>query len=231
MIAAKKLPETFSLLIALCVVYALTIYDVGNFVNDAELSQYTNYAVTCVPFFGSIANVKPTILTQIAEHFPLFSRHMLEMFLLAVITTVVTQLTWPLCRKLSSVSFFLMPVSWLLRFFFCNVAAVGYLMLNIYVIRYASASLLSVLSYLIFVFTLLVIITPIVEYFIVAAGAVPHPVLKALSNFAKERKLGGNLQSIFFASFLLTGILICTQLAGLQFFPEELQNAIAVFFV
>lgn len=210
-----KINETLALLVGLSISYILlAIYGPTPFIENVDLSQSS---IRAIPFLDNLLGIfgAPSITTLFWQDFHAFLRQLLNLMVLSVITSTILTVSKPLsdsCRSLPSALAFTLP--WLVRYTACVFGMWGYEYLQVYVFAAVPEAVMTVIAYLVFLAMLLMLLGPVVEFLLLSAHVTSHPVVSAISRFVKEYKMGGALQTAFYATFFLALLAMVLQDTG-----------------
>ena len=213
MIASGKVAETFSLLVASSVSYGLCVgYGPSLFQELGDLDKM-RASISSIPFLETwFPDSSFRILGLLHEDLPAFTQHLFYIFVLTVFVNVIFSISRGLIQQVQhSGNFWISSLSFFLKYIACIAAMWLYIAFSGYVFSGVSSEIISKIAYVIFILLVLVLLTPLVDYLLAAANITSLPMLKNISTFVKSNPVGGNLQPIFFSSFLMTCLMIILQ--------------------
>lgn len=205
LIAADKVGETAGLLAGAAVVYYL-------------LPLYGPLPPDLMPFGRALAPGGDTILSLLGSDLGGFAEELLGVFVLVVLVKLFFLIAKPISAWVKDISRFWGAIAQFFLYYAACVAGMwSYGFLKLYLNSALPRAWAAGLAGLVFLFTVLVLLSPVADYVAAAAGLIPNPVLNKLSSFIKEHTLGGALQAIFYATFFSAALLVILQEAGVVF--------------
>ncbi len=157
-----------------------------------------------VPFFACLT-AGGDILAMLREDFPSFVQEFFFLFVLVLLTRAAMDLCEPVVTALDLGAVlplgFLFP--WLGRIAACMLGGFLYSVVSAFVLAALTRELALLLAGIIFGLWVLALLSPLAELLAGAAKLAPNPILKGLSRFVQEAKLGQTLQAVFYATFFV----------------------------
>lgn len=200
LLAADKAAETCGLLIAGAVVYLL-LWGYGP--RLPEQIPFGQYVLT---------SGRGRILALMGTDMAAFAKELFLMFIMMVFAKLGQELANPpadWCKgQWNGIG---AAVGLLIRYILCSVSCFAYSAFVYYVLSALPGGVLTATASVVFFLTVLVLLSPLVSYIAAAAGIAKIPWLTKLSAWVKEYTLGGNLQAVFYATFLGAAVIVAAE--------------------
>ena len=157
-----------------------------------------------VPFLAQLVDNPHAIRMLILGDIPEFLRQTLRMFILMTISRVCTIAFAGIVDWSKGVGNGIVKavLPLVMRYIPCAIATFLYFLFALYVMPYIPGGVLDAVAYGLIVLMILTVLTPLVEYVMKVIRIRDIPVLSEVCNFISSNQVSGNLQSLFFCTFL-----------------------------
>lgn len=211
-IASGKPAETFGRVCACLISYVMMFFYSPNlYENDIPLIKK---CLDGIPFLYSLSGEnQDSIVKMFFSDFTRFSEEFLKLFIFSLIIDMFLTVFNSAVKFAAEIKNFglgyILP--WFVRYVICLIAMNVYSVLYVFVLSQMPKALWLAVSIVVTITTMLMLLTPLIEFIILWADLIPNSFVHSLSKFIKEHKLGGVLQVSFFAAFSMLSIFVCIQ--------------------
>lgn len=230
-LASGNRAQTFWRFVSCAFTYVLMFELYINLMREIQLSsEQFQSGVYSLPFFEELKAVT-TEPILIKGEFGNFIYELLKLFIFCLIVDTAFIISKPIldwCSKISNtVAAFL--ISAFARYLVCCLALIAQMFLWIYVLSGIPQNIFTVLAYIVFLAMILMMLTPVVNFILLAAKVTKDTTIgkfvSSLSEFVKENKMSGELKTSFFCTFLMVLLLSVLRRTGaLLSLAEQIQE-------
>lgn len=212
MIASGKPAETLGRVAACVLTYAL-MYMVFSQTTHGEDSYLVRLGLEGIPFLGPVFDSGGSITSIFLHDFSGFSEEFFKLYIFSAVVDTMLTVFHGLFESLGRINYFSLGLflPWIARYVICCASIFVYAAVYIYIMSPLPEWLWAGLALVTVVMTALMLLSPLIDWFILWADLLPNRFIHMVSSFIKEYKVGGVLQVSFFTAFLLLSGLICLQ--------------------
>ncbi len=229
-----NVPTPIFVLLFLCIIGIIASGKIGAALGRALASITTwafllalNTPTEALPFMNTFLGYRTngTIMDLINTDFLAFVYEMFFLFLFNLFIDTFLELVSSTVNSLGKSQSLIISLAgpWVVRIAACFFAGYGFIYFRLYLLSFIPKIVVSLFAIAIFVFMLLMILSPVIEFFLVLVKVAPFPLLTKIAEFVQKNTVKGILHAAFYGTFLTFTYFFIAQTGNPEYFFSQFE--------